>query len=182
MLAPPIQRGLGSRPALISDGGAITYETLEGQVNAVAAGLIQLGLKRGDLALIKMSNGMEFGAAFLAAVKLGVIPVLVNSMLRPANCEVSLEQAQPRLVFRGRALGGGARVTPCRIIQGCRSVPATRRQVRYPLRRCWKHSAMGISTATPPPTNRLSSCIPRALLANPRASSTRTAGSSPWAI
>ena len=99
VLAPPIQRGLGSRPALISDGGATTYETLEGQVNAVAAGLLQLGLKRGDLALIKMSNGMEFAAAFLAAVKLGVIPVLVNSMLSAGELRSVLEQAQPRLVF-----------------------------------------------------------------------------------
>ena len=77
----------------------ITYETLERQVNAVAAGLLQLGLKQGDLALIKMSNCTEFAAAFLAAVKLGIIPVLVNSMLSASELKSVLEQAQPRLVF-----------------------------------------------------------------------------------
>jgi acyl-coenzyme A synthetase/AMP-(fatty) acid ligase len=49
VLARSIQRGLGDRPALIGDSGSVTYETLERQVNAVATGLIQLGLKQGDL-------------------------------------------------------------------------------------------------------------------------------------
>ncbi|MET0643949.1 MAG: AMP-binding protein, partial [Candidatus Binatia bacterium] len=99
VIGPPMTRGLGSHLALIGDGGSITYETLERQVNAVAAGLLRLGLKQGDLALIKMSNCAEFAAAFLAAVKLGIIPVLVHSMLSSSELKSILEQAKPRLVF-----------------------------------------------------------------------------------
>jgi acetyl-CoA synthetase len=99
VLAPSIERGLGSHPALISDRGPITYEALERQVNAVAAGLVQLGLKKGDLALIKMSNSTEFAVAFLAAVKVGIVPVLVNSLLSASELTRITEQAQPRLVF-----------------------------------------------------------------------------------
>ena len=43
VIGPPMTRGLGSHLALIGDGGSITYETLERQVNAVAAGLLRLG-------------------------------------------------------------------------------------------------------------------------------------------
>ena len=99
VIGPAMTRGLGSRLALIGDGGSITYETLERQVNAVATGLLRLGLKQGDLALIKMSNCTEFAAAFLAAVKLGIIPVLVHSMLSASELKSILEQTKPRLVF-----------------------------------------------------------------------------------
>ncbi|MPY72445.1 MAG: AMP-binding protein, partial [Alphaproteobacteria bacterium] len=105
VLKPAIERGLGNRVALISDGGSLTYEVLHAQVNALAASLIRLGLTKGDLALIKMSNCTEFAVAFLAAVKLGVIPVLVNSLLSAGELRSVLEQAPPRLVFTqaGRA-------------------------------------------------------------------------------
>jgi acetyl-CoA synthetase len=97
VLEPSIEHRLG--PALISDTGTITYEALERQVNGVAASLLQLGLKKSDLALIKMSNCTEFAVAFLATVKLGVIPLLVNSLLSASEIRSVMEQAQPRLVF-----------------------------------------------------------------------------------
>ena len=109
VIGPPMTRGLGSHLALIGDGGSITYETLERQVNAVAAGLIQLGLKKSDLALIKMSNCTEYAVAFLAAVKLGVIPVLVNSMLSAGELRSVVEQAQPRLIFTEAARADAVR-------------------------------------------------------------------------
>src|SRR4029077_15560906 len=99
VLTLSMERGLGSRPALVSDDGPTTYEALERQIDAVAAGLIQLGLKRSDLALIKMSNSTEFAVAFLAAVKLGIIPVLVNSQLSAGELGRVVEQVQPQLVF-----------------------------------------------------------------------------------
>ena len=81
----PIARGCGARSALVGEFGVVTYASLQQRVHAVAAGLLDLGLRRGDLVLIKMSNSPEFAVAFLAAVKLGVIPVLVNSLLTAAE-------------------------------------------------------------------------------------------------
>src|SRR5918997_1480422 len=103
VLDPTIHRGLGTRAALIGEGGTVTYEALERQVNALAGNLIQLGLKRSDLALIKMANCTEFAVAFLAAVKLGIVPVLVNSLLSASELKSIVEQARPRLVFTGAA-------------------------------------------------------------------------------
>jgi acyl-coenzyme A synthetase/AMP-(fatty) acid ligase len=109
VLGSSLERGFGSRPALVSVSGATTYETLAAQVNAVAAGLVESGLKQGDLALIKMRNCTEFAAAFLGAIKLGVIPVLVNSLLSAGELKSVLEQAQPRLVFTEAAAGEAVR-------------------------------------------------------------------------
>lgn len=94
-----IARGWGERAALVGDHGATSYRALQQMANTVAAGLLEHGLKRGDLVLIKMSNSVEFAAVFLGAVKLGVIPVLVNSQLTAAELQAVLEQARPKLIF-----------------------------------------------------------------------------------
>jgi acyl-coenzyme A synthetase/AMP-(fatty) acid ligase len=99
VLDDSIARGCGQRPALVGDFGIVTYEALHQRVKAVAAGMLDLGLNSGDLVLIKMSNSPEFAVAFLAAVKLGVIPVLVNSLLTAVELAAVLEQTRPQLVF-----------------------------------------------------------------------------------
>src|SRR5688572_26333717 len=109
VLEASIARGCGQRPALVGDFGIITYEALQQQVNAVAAGLLALGLKRGDLVLVKMSNAPGFAVAFLAAVKLGVIPVLVNSLLTAVELSTVLDQTRPQLVFTETSRSGAVR-------------------------------------------------------------------------
>lgn len=109
VLDASIERGCGSRAALVGEFGVVTYESLHRRVTAVAAGLLDLGLKRGDLVLIKMSNSPEFAIAFLAAMKLGVIPVLVNSLLTSVEVSVVLEQTRPQLIFTEASRGGAVR-------------------------------------------------------------------------
>jgi acetyl-CoA synthetase len=109
VLEASIARGCGSRSALIGDFGIVTYEALQQRVNTVAAGLLDLNLERGDLVLIKMSNSPEFAVAFLAAVKLGVIPVLVNSLLTAVELTAVLEQTNPQLIFTESSRSGPVR-------------------------------------------------------------------------
>jgi acetyl-CoA synthetase len=109
VLEASLVRGCGPRAALVGDFGAVTYEALQRRVNAVAAGLLDLGLKRGDLVLIKMSNSVEFAVAFLAAVKLGVIPALVNSLLTAGELRPVLEQTGAQLVFTETSRSGAVR-------------------------------------------------------------------------
>ena len=109
VLEASIARGCGQQPALVGDFGVVTYEALQRRVNAVAAGLLDLGLTRGELVLIKMSNSPEFAVAFLAAVKLGVIPVLVNSLLTAVELTAVLEQTRPQLIFTEASRSGAVR-------------------------------------------------------------------------
>src|SRR6185436_10013130 len=104
-----IVRGCGRQAALVGDFGVVTYEALQRRINAVAAGLLDLGLIRGDLVLNKMSNSPEFAVAFLAAVKLGVIPVLVNSLLTAVELTAVLEQTRPQLIFTETSRSGAVR-------------------------------------------------------------------------
>ena len=56
-----------------------------------------------------MSNSPEFAVAFLAAVKLGVIPVLVNSLLTAVELTAVLEQTRPQLIFTEASRSGAVR-------------------------------------------------------------------------
>lgn len=98
-----------SRIALIADQGAVTHATLQRTVDSVAAGMMNLGLGCGDLVLIKMSNSLEFAVAFLAAVTIGAIPALVNSLAAAAELENVLQQTRPKLIFTESARADAVR-------------------------------------------------------------------------
>jgi acyl-coenzyme A synthetase/AMP-(fatty) acid ligase len=90
-----IGRGCGNRPALLLDDRVVTYEALQRQVDALARNLLDLGIGKGDRLLIKMGNSPEFAVSFLAAVKLGILPVLVNSSLSAGELATVVEQCRP---------------------------------------------------------------------------------------
>ena len=94
-----VEQGLGERPALVYEEGMLTYGELEHRVDGLARGLKRLGLKRGDLVLIRMPNSLEFAVGFLATVKLGALPVIVNSLLGTSELAVILHNARPRMAL-----------------------------------------------------------------------------------
>ncbi|MBI2091157.1 MAG: acyl-CoA synthetase [Deltaproteobacteria bacterium] len=99
VLERPIEEGLGNRTGLVFDEGALTYSELKRRVDAIARGLKRLGVRKGEPILIRMPNSPEFAIAFLALTKLGAIPVLVNSLLGPAELFTILEHAEPRIAL-----------------------------------------------------------------------------------
>ncbi len=94
-----IEKGLGTRTALVYDNGTLAYNELQSRVAALAWALRQLGLKGEEPVLFQMATSPEFAEAFLAVVKLGAIPVLANSSLGSAELGVIVEQAQPRVAL-----------------------------------------------------------------------------------
>jgi acyl-coenzyme A synthetase/AMP-(fatty) acid ligase len=95
VLERSIGRGFGNHPALLLDGGVVTYEALQRQVDAFARNLLDLGIRKGDRLLIKMGNSPDFAVSFLAAVKLGILPVLVNSSLSAGELTTVVEHCRP---------------------------------------------------------------------------------------
>lgn len=101
--------GLGKRRALLYDGGLLTFEELKSEVDGLAWSLKALGVRRGELVLIRMANSPEFAQAFLALVKLGAIPVLVNSLLGKTDLSAILNQAEPKIVITEASRAGALR-------------------------------------------------------------------------
>ena len=96
VLERPVAEGHGDRTAMVWDGGSLSYRELRGKVHGFARGLKELGVSPGDPVLVQMPNSPEFAVAFLAAVKLGALPVVVNSLLGVGELQAILEQTKPR--------------------------------------------------------------------------------------
>jgi acetyl-CoA synthetase len=71
-----------SRPAMVWDGGAYSYADLKATVDRAAAGFSELGLKRGDALLLRSPNLPTYCVSALAAMKLGAVAVMTNSLLK----------------------------------------------------------------------------------------------------
>ena len=95
----------GDRTAMLWRGGSISYRELRNRVHGFARGLKELGVSPGDPVLVQMPNSPEFATAFLAAVKLGALPVVVNSLLGVREVRAILEQTAPAVAVTesGRA-------------------------------------------------------------------------------
>ena len=79
--------------AFVWDGGEIGYAALGDRVARVAGAFAAAGVKRGAKVLLRMPNCIEFAISFLALVRIGAIPVLVNSLLGPDEVDYVLDHS-----------------------------------------------------------------------------------------
>jgi hypothetical protein len=77
----------------------LTYGALDEAANAIARGLLARGLKRGDRMAIVSANRSEFVAAYLGAMRAGLVAVPLNHKLPRATLGLVLEDCAPRLVL-----------------------------------------------------------------------------------
>jgi benzoate-CoA ligase len=78
-----ILAGRSDKAAYIDDTGSYTYEDLRVRANQSGNALRELGLKMEDRVMIVHSDTIDFPAVFLGAIKVGVVPIAVNTLLTP---------------------------------------------------------------------------------------------------
>ena len=96
--------GRGGKTAYIDDAGSTTYAQLAERVDRAANGLLGLGIKREQRIAIAMLDGADWAALFLGAIKVGVVPVALNTLLTPADYEYQLKDSRSRALFFSSAL------------------------------------------------------------------------------
>jgi long-chain acyl-CoA synthetase len=77
----------------------VSFRELDAGCNAVARGLVKLGLKPGDRIGILSLNRAEFVVTLLGAMRAGVVPVPVNVKLAKDTVATILQDAGARIVF-----------------------------------------------------------------------------------
>src|SRR5712692_3808215 len=76
-----------------------TYQEYRERVNAVAKGLMALGLNKGDHIAVWAVNLPEWPLLMLGAAKAGLVLVTMNPVLRAAEVEYILKQGDVRALF-----------------------------------------------------------------------------------
>lgn len=89
--------GRGGKLAYIDDAGAYTYDELAARVNRCAGALTGLGLMREQRVLMCLHDTIDFPSVFLGAIKAGIVPVAVNTLLTEADYEYMLEDSRARV-------------------------------------------------------------------------------------
>jgi benzoate-CoA ligase family protein len=73
-----VAEGLAEKVAFIAADATLTYEALRRQVNRAGALLRELGVRREQRVLLVLDDSTVFPIAFLAAMKIGAVPVPVS--------------------------------------------------------------------------------------------------------
>ncbi|HLS57680.1 MAG TPA: benzoate-CoA ligase family protein [Zeimonas sp.] len=99
-----LRAGRGDRLAFIDDRGSYTYAELARRVDRFASSLAGLGLRAEDRVMLCMLDTIDWPVAFLGAIKAGVVPVAVNTLLKPQDYEYMLRDSRARALFVSAAL------------------------------------------------------------------------------
>ncbi len=90
-----LEEGRGSKIAIrVHGGGEVTYNTLAEHVNRAGNALINLGINKGDRMLMIVKDSAEFYYLFWGAIKSGIIPVPLNTLLRAKDYSYMIENSE----------------------------------------------------------------------------------------
>ncbi len=101
-LGQVLRKGAESDPtktAVVCGSERKTYSELDALSDALAAGLAEHGIKKGDRVAIFMRNSLELVTVFYGLEKLGVVVIWVNPMYRRTEAEFILKNSEARGVF-----------------------------------------------------------------------------------
>jgi 4-hydroxybenzoate-CoA ligase len=93
-----IRQGRGHKIAIYSEHRNYTYNDLQKMVNKNANGLREIAVRVDDRLMILMLDVPQFYAMFWGAVRIGAIPVPVNTMLTPEDYEYYLNDSRARVL------------------------------------------------------------------------------------
>jgi acyl-CoA synthetase (AMP-forming)/AMP-acid ligase II len=96
-------RRFGDRIAIVApDGEEITYRDLYRRSEAVAGGLLERGIGKGDVVAVTFGSSIEYVLAYLGAARIGAITAGVNPRYSDEERDKVLDRLQPTLVLSSR--------------------------------------------------------------------------------
>ncbi len=93
-----VGEGRGAKIAYIDDRGSYTYAELAARVNRAGNVLKRLGVQMEQRVLLCLNDGIDFVAFFWGAIKIGAIPVPVNTLLTPADYDFMLRDSRAKIL------------------------------------------------------------------------------------
>ncbi|HET6844165.1 MAG TPA: benzoate-CoA ligase family protein [Candidatus Angelobacter sp.] len=99
-----IPEGRGGKVAFECGEERVTYLQLAERVNRVGNALKSLGVRPEERVALLLLDTPEFACCFLGGIKMGAVPVPVNTMLKPAEYQYILNDSRARVVVISESL------------------------------------------------------------------------------
>lgn len=94
-----VQEGRGNKTAIYYEGKNFTYAQIAELANQVGNGLLDLGLDMEQRVALLLLDSPEFAAAFFGSMKIGAVPIPINTNLRPEDYVYMLNDSRARVMF-----------------------------------------------------------------------------------
>jgi len=94
-----IAAGRGAKPAFIDDRTVLTYGELADRVDRAAGALRGLGIQPEQRVMLCLLDTVDFPVAFLGAIKAGIVPVPVNTLLTANDYAFMLRDSRAKAVI-----------------------------------------------------------------------------------
>jgi benzoate-CoA ligase family protein len=104
ILGRNLQAGRGDKPAYIDPRGSWTYGQLAERVDRFGNLLRSLGIRPEERILLALLDTIDWPTAFLGAIKAGVVPIPVNTLMTEDDYRFMLSDSRARLLVVSDAL------------------------------------------------------------------------------
>ncbi|NMB36018.1 MAG: benzoate-CoA ligase family protein [Firmicutes bacterium] len=93
-----IRQGRGHKIAIYTDKRNYTYNEIQDMVNRTGNAFRDLGLRIDDRVMLLLLDEPQFYAAFWGAMKIGAIPIPINTMLTPDDYQYLLNDSRAKVL------------------------------------------------------------------------------------
>ncbi|WP_052890615.1 benzoate-CoA ligase family protein [Thermogemmatispora carboxidivorans] len=94
-----LAQGRGGKVAIYYEGQTFTYAQVAEMANRVGNGLLELGVEMEQRVALLLLDSPQFAASFFGAIKIGAVPIPMNTMLRPEDYVYMLNDSRARVLL-----------------------------------------------------------------------------------
>ncbi|MEW6742228.1 MAG: benzoate-CoA ligase family protein [Planctomycetota bacterium] len=99
-----VDRGRADKVAILCEDRQLTYGQVFEQVNQLGNALRELGVAIEERVALLLLDGPEFVVSFFGAIKIGAVPIPINTLFTSRDCEYILNDSRARVLIVNDAL------------------------------------------------------------------------------
>jgi benzoate-CoA ligase len=94
-----LAEGRGAKTAIYYEGETYTYAQIAELANRVGNGLLELGVEMEQRVALLLLDSPQFAASFFGAMKIGAVPIPMNTMLHPKDYVYLLNDSRAKVLI-----------------------------------------------------------------------------------
>lgn len=99
-----IREGRGEKTAVLCEGRSLTYRQVQEGVNRFGNALLSLDVRMEERVGLLLLDTEIYPQAFFGAIKIGAVPICLNTLMRPKDYEYFLNDSRARVLVVDAAL------------------------------------------------------------------------------